>query len=97
VALSKGDDNGSRSRCGSFAESLSLPRASLSAKLAFAESLAVGKGSMPRVLILSAKAVFTEGLALGKVRPAAKLPFSVVLAIHYFFLCFVTFAKAELT
>jgi hypothetical protein len=44
IALGKGDDNESRSRRGSFAESLSLPRAKPSAKLSFAESL-----DLPRV------------------------------------------------
>jgi hypothetical protein len=73
AALYKGDNNGSRSRRGSFAESLSLPRAclcqswplpraclcreqtlgkaGLCRESGFAESLAVGKGSLSSVLV----------------------------------------------
>jgi len=86
VALGKDDDCSSRLRRGTFAESLSLPRARLSAKLTFrvlgfAESLAVGKGSLPRVLPALGKGSFAEGLALGKARLWAKLQFPVVSEI----------------
>jgi len=70
---------------GSFAESLSLSSASISAKLVFAEDLALPRAE-PSIKALCrgsflavGKGSLCRGLALGKAGPSAKLLFPVVL------------------
>jgi len=84
VALGKGDANGCRYQRCSFADSLSLPSARLSAKLAFAEGVPLPR-AWPSVKVLCrgstlavGKGSLCRGLALGKAEPSAKLSFPVV-------------------